>query len=91
MSGYSTLADCNVDGGIGELAGLSLTPGTDETGGWLAHRLTLEKPGSGPGNDWVTEVFQGSGCSEGADLTSAASFLGNVPGCRSADSSATLR
>jgi arsenic resistance protein ArsH len=74
------MADCNVQGEIGELAGLALTPGSDGTGGWLAHRSTLDKPGSGPGNDWVKEVFEGTGVSEGVDLSSAASFT--APGCK---------
>lgn len=79
MSGYPTV-DCNVEGGAGEVAGHSLTPGADCTGGWLAHRCPVETPGSGPGDDWVKDVFAGTGCSEGVNLASAASFLGNVPG-----------
>ena len=37
--------------------GYALEPADDLTGGWLAHRSSLDVPGSGPGDDWVRRVF----------------------------------
>lgn len=31
----------------------SLEPLEDGTGGWLQHRIALDQPASGPGDDWV--------------------------------------
>lgn len=60
--------------------GYTSSPEPDGTGGWLAHRSDLNMPGSGPGKDWVGEVFADSDGSVGADLSAAASFV--VPGAR---------
>jgi len=33
--------------------GYALEPNSDGTGGWLAHRASLDLPSSGPGDDWL--------------------------------------
>lgn len=60
--------------------GYALEPGPGGTGGWLAHRSALDVPGSGPGADWVHEVFSDPDGRFGADLSEAASF--QVPRAR---------
>lgn len=54
--------------------GDALQAGPDGTGGWLAHRFLLQEPGSGPGTDWIREVFADPDGACGADLSSAAEF-----------------
>ena len=50
--------------------GYALKPLADGTGGWLAHRSEVDVPGSGPGNDWLKQVFD----DPEADLASSATF-----------------
>ena len=51
--------------------GYALEPADDLTGGWLAHRSSLDVPGSGPGDDWVRRVFDDpEGGLEGGGLLS---------------------
>lgn len=55
--------------------GYALEPRADGTGGWLAHRSKLDVPGSGPGDDWVKQVFE----DPDGDLGPAAAFApGNI-------------
>jgi len=60
--------------------GYAQAPSTDGTGGWLAHRLNIDVPGSGPGADWLLEACQDPEGKLGVDLSTAASFV--VPGAR---------
>jgi len=55
-------------------AGYTLAPSGDGTGGWLAHRSAIDEPGSGPGTDWVGDVFSDPDGAVGTDLSSAAAF-----------------
>lgn len=64
--------------------GYALEPGPDGTGGWLAHRASVDAPGSGPGEDWVQVAFSDPDSTIGADLAAAAEFasigkLGHKP------------
>lgn len=54
--------------------GYSLSGAADETGGWLSHRLNIDAPGSGPGEDWAREAFADDDGAVGADLSDAAAF-----------------
>eukprot|EP00931_Biecheleriopsis_adriatica_P106994 TRINITY_DN81332_c0_g1_i1.p1 TRINITY_DN81332_c0_g1~~TRINITY_DN81332_c0_g1_i1.p1 ORF type:complete len:403 (+),score=55.87 TRINITY_DN81332_c0_g1_i1:64-1272(+) len=54
--------------------GYSLLPGPDGTGGWLQHRSVLTEPGSGPGGDWIREVFDDPDNTVGTDLGTASAF-----------------
>ena len=58
--------------------GYAARPGSDGTGGWLAHRGPGGEPGSGPGSDWVRAIFRGEG-EEGADMSAAAAFSPGSP------------
>ena len=43
--------------------------------GWLAHRASIDAPGSGPGeDDWVRTAFSDPNGAIGADLSEAAAF-----------------
>lgn len=55
--------------------GYALTPGPDNIGGWLAHRVTVDGLGTGPGTDWIREAFADPGGTVGADLSAAADFV----------------
>ena len=52
----------------------------DGTGAWLAHRADVDVPGSGPGNDWVSEVFADPEDKIGTNLAEAGAFT--VPSAR---------
>eukprot|EP00435_Cladocopium_sp_Y103_P062260 s92_g23.t2 len=52
----------------------------DGTGAWLAHRAHADVPGSGPGNDWVSEAFGDPEDKLGTNLAEAAGF--KVPSAR---------
>eukprot|EP00929_Paragymnodinium_shiwhaense_P120713 TRINITY_DN92743_c0_g1_i1.p1 TRINITY_DN92743_c0_g1~~TRINITY_DN92743_c0_g1_i1.p1 ORF type:complete len:428 (+),score=60.61 TRINITY_DN92743_c0_g1_i1:52-1284(+) len=54
--------------------GYALHSGPEGTGGWLQHRSEVDKPGSGPGHDWVHEVFADPGNAVGANLLEASAF-----------------
>ncbi|CAJ1343518.1 unnamed protein product [Effrenium voratum] len=60
--------------------GYDLQPLSDGTGAWLAHRAQNDVPGSGPGHDWVSEVFADAEDKHGANLAAAAGF--EVPRAR---------
>jgi len=60
--------------------GYALAAASDGTGGWLAHRADVNKPGSGPGDDWVLETFADPNGTIGTDLSGAANFV--VPGAQ---------
>ncbi|CAK8992195.1 NADPH-dependent FMN reductase ArsH (Arsenical resistance operon protein ArsH) [Durusdinium trenchii] len=55
-------------------AGYDVQPLENGTGGWLAHRGQKELPGSGPGHDWVSEVFADAEDKHGTNLQEAANF-----------------
>jgi len=54
--------------------GYALECGPDGTGGWLAHRNDVSKPGSGPGSDWTTHVVSDTDGTLGANLLAAQAF-----------------
>ena len=60
--------------------GYDVQPLEDGTGAWLAHRSERDVPGSGPGHDWVSEVFADAEDKHGANLQDAARF--QVPGAQ---------
>ncbi|CAE7866958.1 arsH [Symbiodinium necroappetens] len=57
-----------------------IEPLADGTGSWLAHRAKKDVPGSGPGDDWITEVFSDPSGAQGANIASSAAF--QVPSAR---------
>jgi len=59
--------------------GYALEPSAEDgTGGWLAHRSDVDKPASGPGDDWVARVAFDADGAYGTDLSAARDFA--VPG-----------
>lgn len=54
--------------------GNALESGSDGTGGWLAHRADVTIPGSGPGEDWISQAVYDTDGVVGADLSDAAAF-----------------
>ena len=69
-----------VEGSYTLEGGYDLQPLADGTGAWLAHRNDKNVPGSGPGHDWVSEVFADAEDEHGANLKTAAAF--QVAGAR---------
>jgi len=60
-----------------DATGYSLVPGKDGTGGWLAHRSTIDQPGSGPGNDWLAQLVS----DPDANLAAATEFVPPAAHC----------
>lgn len=72
MAAKACEADCLPCGAA--LPGYGLTAAADGTGGWLAHRASIDVPGSGPGVDWAREALEDAAKAAGADLSLAAQF-----------------